>query len=580
MQFNLWYLALAWIVVYTAFSLVLSQTNRVPDYITAQGPITLIHTTWGRDAIDSLAKRYSRFWPVWGVAGVALFFGGLVLGTGLLLFSALQVINQPSSAEIAKEPQNLLVIPGVNEYLPLEAAPALVAALLIAMVIHELGHAIYCRLGDIDIESTGVALFALIPIGAFVEPNEESQENATRWNRIQMVSAGIMNNLAATVVAMLVLVLVVPMIISPAPGVAIGGVLPGTPADAGGVESGDQLVSVNGTSIADTEEFSRQLKEIETSKVRVTTSEGQTYTINRQVFITAAYQSASVSPGDAIASVNGDPVQTKSQFTQAVQTAENPLVNLTTSTGETFEYVAGARVTVSDESSLSQFASSSGQLVITNVGETSVRSASELSTALSERKDGETISVTGYQETESGYEKFVSEYTISKNNKEIAATRGFGGLSVSDVGVQFYPTERYLGLLTAGNISIFASLALIVFLPFATVGGLPYNFAGFTPDIINFYQVAGPLEPVSSIVFFGVSLTFWTVWINVNLALFNCLPTFALDGGYYMRYGFEEVAARLGYANPKQASKNYARACAGLILIGMVLIVVLPYFFG
>jgi len=120
----------------------------------------------------------------------------------------------------------------------------------------------------------------------------------------------------------------------------------------------------------------------------------------------------------------------------------------------------------------------------------------------------------------------------------------------------------------------------ILFLPFGTLGGLPFTFAGVTPTVSGFYQVAEPLSAVAPAVVFGVSLAFWTVWININLALFNCLPTFALDGGHYARYALEELAARLGYEEPKQASQTYARALMVVLLVGIAAVVAIPPLFG
>ncbi len=50
------------------------------------------------------------------------------------------------------------------------------------------------------------------------------------------------------------------------------------------------------------------------------------------------------------------------------------------------------------------------------------------------------------------------------------------------------------------------------------VGALPFNFAGFTGGIENFYEVQGPLSALGDgTIFVIANLLFWTGWINVQL---------------------------------------------------------------
>ncbi len=65
--------------------------------------------------------------------------------------------------------RNMFLIPGINEFIPVLWG---IIALLIAVVVHEVGHAVMCAAQDIKIKSTGIVMF-LIPIAAFVEPDED-----------------------------------------------------------------------------------------------------------------------------------------------------------------------------------------------------------------------------------------------------------------------------------------------------------------------------------------------------------------------------------------------------------------------
>lgn len=71
-------------------------------------------------------------------------------------------------------PQNILLIPGLNESM----SPPPIAvwlAFVVTIMIHEFGHGILSRVENIRVRSMGALLFVL-PIGFFVEPDEEEPQ--------------------------------------------------------------------------------------------------------------------------------------------------------------------------------------------------------------------------------------------------------------------------------------------------------------------------------------------------------------------------------------------------------------------
>ncbi|MEF8778841.1 MAG: site-2 protease family protein, partial [Natronomonas sp.] len=91
-----------------------------------------------------------------------------------------------------------------------------------------------------------------------------------------------------------------------------------------------------------------------------------------------------------------------------------------------------------------------------------------------------------------------------------------------------------------------------------------YNFAGFNGKITNFYSVSGPLSP--GIVFGLVNVLFWTGWVNINLGIFNCIPTYPLDGGHILRSSVEAILSRL----PGDASPLTVSAITSAISVTMI----------
>ncbi|MFC6769120.1 site-2 protease family protein, partial [Natrinema soli] len=173
----------------------------LPDYIGTQGPILTFHTKRGRVLLDRLA-RPKRFWRAWSNIGVGIALVVMVAMFAFLIQAAITALSTPQMATSAvRQPRNVLVIPGVNDFLPLSATPGIVFGLLVGLVVHEGGHGLLCRVEDIDIDSMGIAMLAVLPVGAFVEPDQESSKSASRGGQTRMFAAGVTNNFAITILA-------------------------------------------------------------------------------------------------------------------------------------------------------------------------------------------------------------------------------------------------------------------------------------------------------------------------------------------------------------------------------------------
>jgi membrane-associated protease RseP (regulator of RpoE activity) len=586
---------LLWILVgvlaYSAVAVALQTRGVLPRSVRVQGPLTTVHTKRGRAFLNWLA-RPKRFWRAWSNVGVGIALVVMVATFFLLVLAALSALNNPQPSAVS-QPRNFLVIPGVNDFLPLSVAPEIVFGLLVGLVVHEGGHGLLCRVEDIDIESMGVVLLAVLPIGAFVEPNEESQRRADRGGRTRMFAAGVMNNFAITAIVFALLFGPVVGSIGLAAGVGVGASY--GPAADGGIGQGDRITAVGGTPVNTTTEMQTALADTQGANVAVELNGEREVTVERSLVVVG---SAEENPANLtvdpeaddpirIEAVNGTPVNTMSEFETAVQDRE--FVRLQTSAGERTTPV-GAFARVSEGRSLAEQTDlEAGQTVtITSIAGERVVDFADLTNALDAFGPGDEVTLRLY------VDGAVRTETVTLDDDGfvgIAGSQGVSGLVLTDFGVQSYPAATYLSLLggeggdgaldgvpLAGATGSFLGLIYVALvLPLASVVlGLPYNFPGFTGFWTNFYVVEGPLAVLGGGTFLLANLLFWTGWINLQLGLFNCIPGYPLDGGRILRTAAEAVVSRLPVSDRYTLVRTITTGVGLTMLVALVLTIFGP----
>jgi membrane-associated protease RseP (regulator of RpoE activity) len=586
---------LLWILVgvlaYSAVAVALQTRGVLPRSVRVQGPLTTVHTKRGRAFLNWLA-RPKRFWRAWSNVGVGIALVVMVATFFLLVLAALSALNNPQPSAVS-QPRNFLVIPGVNDFLPLSVAPEIVFGLLVGLVVHEGGHGLLCRVEDIDIESMGVVLLAVLPIGAFVEPNEESQRRADRGGRTRMFAAGVMNNFAITAIVFALLFGPVVGSIGLAAGVGVGASY--GPAADGGIGQGDRITAVGGTPVNTTTEMQTALADTQGANVAVELNGEREVTVERSLVVVG---SAEENPANLtvdpeaddpirIEAVNGTPVNTMSEFETAVQDRE--FVRLQTSAGERTTPV-GAFARVSEGRSLAEQTDlEAGQTVtITSIAGERVVDFADLTNALDAFGPGDEVTLRLY------VDGAVRTETVTLDDDGfvgIAGSQGVSGLVLTDFGVQSYPAATYLSLLggeggdgaldgvpLAGATGSFLGLIYVALvLPLASVVlGLPYNFPGFTGFWTNFYVVEGPLAVLGGGTFLLANLLFWTGWINLQLGLFNCIPGYPLDGGRILRTSAEAVVSRLPVSDRYTLVRTITTGVGLTMLVALVLTIFGP----
>lgn len=250
-----WPLLLALLLVagYACVAVFIYARKMWVDRISFYGPFMAIKTA--RVGFFDWFSRFRTFLRIYGTVGVLMVAVVSVLMT-FLLFSSLQMtIVQKPPPTAANELRNVFAIPGLNDFIPLTFA--VIFGLIITMVVHEFGHAILCRIEGIRVKSMGL-LVAVVPIGAFVEPDEEDLEKTKGLPKMRMLGAGITNNILAGIICFVLLIALLGFAV-PVNVPLVKSVYEDSPAYAAGVQPDSIITDINGIPVSSVSEVSLAL---------------------------------------------------------------------------------------------------------------------------------------------------------------------------------------------------------------------------------------------------------------------------------------------------------------------------------
>jgi membrane-associated protease RseP (regulator of RpoE activity) len=231
------------VTAYLVVAFIVRKLEIFSEHIVFYGPIMAIRTM--KVSFFDWFARFSTFLRVYATFGVAMVVI-ISVGMTILLFFSLSytfAVRPPPTGIYA--PQNILLIPGLNEYVPSTLAVWL--AFVLAIAIHEFGHGILSRVEKIRVRSMGALLFVL-PIGFFVEPDEEDLNEAKGMKKIRMFGAGITNNIVFGVACFVVMILLMGLVV-PVTGPVIGGIYKNFSAEQAGVPAYSVIQAVNGAPV-------------------------------------------------------------------------------------------------------------------------------------------------------------------------------------------------------------------------------------------------------------------------------------------------------------------------------------------
>ena len=547
--------AIWWMVVYTLDKAgVLKRFN-----ITAYGPLIMWRTYRGQGLLNALASP-KTFWKALFSLTVPFVFVCMLTMLGMIVVAVVgTIIKTPPPSELYA-PQNILAIPGVNQFIPFLWGWI---ALVVAMVVHEFGHAIMARAEDIKVKSLGLLLVP-VPVGAFAEIDEEEMfgtksgggaseilgpldtkaagegaRKASSMAQVRILSAGVVSNFLIAVIAFALLFgPVLGAIGATNSEMVVVNVAPGTPAGDVGIQKNLIISAVDGVNVSTPDQFNSYLKAHEGSDVTVSGLQGDrpaSYTVHvgdsRGIYILGTIegypaQAAGIGKGTHITSIDGTPIDTVSDYSR---------IMANTTPGQTI----------------------------------AIGAIAPNGTALSYH-----ITLTSGTEPK-GYLGF-NGADMSDNSIGIVVGGFDGQEHLTWLKNLLVPTGDTL----ADQATSFVSGVFVLWiLPvWETLGGL-IGFGIFQSDLSGLFHPVGWAAPLGNGIFYIALSLFWIGWLNMNIGLFNCLPMIPLDGGHIFR---EVVRVFVGafVKDSKQVDRISGAIVNGFaitLLSSLVFMIVAPY---
>ncbi|MFQ5998576.1 MAG: site-2 protease family protein [Candidatus Bathyarchaeia archaeon] len=224
-----------------------SSENQKEKKIQFSIPLILIKSKRGLSLLDRLAKLKATKPAGWAF----LYFLPLAAAGGLfLIISAVSILATNSAARsIASEagPLANILLPGINPFVPVFYG---IIAIVIGLVVHEGAHGILARSLGFPVKATGLMLFLGIPIGAFVEIDDNELKKARARDSGRVLAAGPGGNIIAGVISLAFLIAIIGSMSPVADGFGVVGLVEGYPAQKVGLRQGDIILEVNGAPIS------------------------------------------------------------------------------------------------------------------------------------------------------------------------------------------------------------------------------------------------------------------------------------------------------------------------------------------
>ncbi len=468
-------------IIYVPFYFWVRYSPKAEKYgLRKYGPAIMLRTKLGTKIIDRYSK-YRRFWRFFGALSIVLSF---ILMVTIVYILIVGILNLPSTLNSdGLGIQYALAIPGINPLLPIGFG---IIGLIVAVCLHELAHGMQTASNDMRVDSTGV-LHLVVPMGAFVEPNEEDVKKASRKVKLHLYAAGIATNFIVGIIAFMLFAVVMLGGISSPYGdqAAVYGVTSNSEAYENGIPAGAIVESV---------EYEGVIQE----------------------FILYDYDiTYSWNPGDEVI---------------VHYITENSTGTATITWGVYIEKVVSG--SPADSIGLQ---STDYLLSITNSDglSTPLYSANQFSDYMRSTSPGETVMIE-YMTSEGEIETV--SVVLSSNGSV-----GYLGISTTTSGMSFKTPDEILDI----SRNPFYGDETLTDYATSSLSYISGPFDGFSPMPSScqwWYDVPGD----AAVFWWICTLLYWIFWLDIILGVSNAIPAVPFDGGFIFIGGIDWLIEKLG----------------------------------
>jgi membrane-associated protease RseP (regulator of RpoE activity) len=307
------------------------QESKNKIWLEKKFPVILIHTPFGLHFFDRVANTkaarvYTRF---------STYLMPIITALGIfLIVSSLFLVSSSGAARAGQRDigiQANLLIPGLNPYLPLTYGWI---ALVITIVIHEAGHGIVARVYNVKVDSTGILLFLVFPVGAFVNIAQEELLKTPLKQKSAILTAGPLNNMILVAVCLIGLYFLVSTLTpisthyAPQNGVLVMDVGDHTLAGSIGLSKGSIIESVAGQKTQNLEDLGKFLRSNLGNRVGIMWKDQTGHQIIRFVTLPKHVEANQGILGISITNVTPDPAQALRLYKSAFDLRSDPRIHL------------------------------------------------------------------------------------------------------------------------------------------------------------------------------------------------------------------------------------------------------------
>ncbi len=514
------------LAIFIGIIIILHKTGLFDKYNMGMfGPILMLRTQKGKKLLKVLTKP-EGFWKWFTNIGFILIFLAMFLMFFTLILSSIGSTMQESQPV---SPKDILVIPGVNKLVPLTFGTV---ALIIGIIVHEFAHGILAMASKIKVKSMGVLLL-VVPVGAFVEPDEEAMKNAPRKKRMRVYTAGPTMNIIIGIIFALLF-----------SWVFMGAVTPAS--------EGIMIRTL-------TKEFPAEEADMDVGMI-----------------ITNMTVYNKIHTNDTIKNYNQLGFYDSGEFLGSFQGAVDPEkigdnIGILIST-ESIEWIN--RSFQKDKGNATNGTEYPQSLDIIYY---KIEKYSDFNDALSITKAGDVIDIGTY------YKGELRTFTnISLANRfeysELEEDRGDGflGVGVQDHELMIKILNKPVRSADSAGGAAFNLLYYSIALP------MDWKMMPFHSPVTDTYKVTGWLSFMSERTFWNIANgLYYIFWLNILIGTFNALPAIPLDGGFIFKDGLTSLMERGKKKKDPEKIEKRANTITVItsILVGTLIlfVIIFPY---